>query len=436
MSANVQESSGAGDAVDTRSATPVASVAEAARAGEMPPHRDLPDEIAIWEILVRLPPKALLRCRTVCRAWRFATSSRDFLLAHHSHQPTLPLLYLHDATYDLSQSLDIVPLDHRAGVSAADQLHLVARLGSCNNYMHLEASCDGLLVLATVGDPCFAPALYFSVCNPATRQYAPLPLLRGFRLAGMYPHPPMGEYRLLLYPDGTWMHDERPAGIQEACYVYTVGSCQPPRHIGWLEAEELIHLLVSVLCRGNLHWFVAMVEVISNIIMVFDATAEVFRQMPAPPVRATADLFEVDGMLGMASFNDAVTTIDIWMMQDYDSEVWAFKCRVELPVAELTGRFGLSKYWNLVVSSSDDNDVLILVQTSEWLLQIDIVGKLVAKFYTKCLGISQLRLKQTLVQHSFFPTIEGYVVNTWPFIAPKCLCCQHLAFPFQCGGAS
>jgi hypothetical protein len=51
--------------------------------------------------------------------------------------------------------------------------------------MQLEASCDGLLLLATVDDPSFDPPLYYSVCNPATRQCAPLPLLRGFSLGGM-----------------------------------------------------------------------------------------------------------------------------------------------------------------------------------------------------------------------------------------------------------
>jgi hypothetical protein len=238
-------------------------MADAVIAGEAPPHRGLPDEIVVWEILVRLPPKALLRCRTVCHAWRRATSSGDFLLAHHGHQPALPLLYLVNVTDDMRQTLDIVPLDHRAGVAAADQLRPVARLGSRNNHMQLDASCDGLLLLATVDDPSFGPPLYHSVCNPATRQRAPLPLLRGFSLGGMYPHPPTGGYRLLLYPDVMWRYDDerRPSYVvQFACYVYTVGSCEPPRHIGCPEADELIHGLESVLCRGNLHWFVAMVE--------------------------------------------------------------------------------------------------------------------------------------------------------------------------------
>jgi hypothetical protein len=43
--------------------------------------------------------------------------------------------------------------------------------------------------------------------------------------------------------------------------------------------------------------------------------------MHAPAVPGAANLFEIVGMLGVASFNDKVTTIDIWMMRDYDNEV-------------------------------------------------------------------------------------------------------------------
>lgn len=52
----------------------------------------LPQEIVVWEVLVRLPPQSLLRYRTVCRSWRSLTSTRNFLLAHNRHQPSLPLI--------------------------------------------------------------------------------------------------------------------------------------------------------------------------------------------------------------------------------------------------------------------------------------------------------------------------------------------------------
>jgi hypothetical protein len=118
------------------SSLPAATKAKAATAGLTPVHGGLPvpDEIAIWEILVRLPPKAVLRCRAVCRAWRRATSTRDFLLAHHAGQPTLPLLRGYNICGDGSErgSQDIIPFDHHAGVTAAadQQLPSVARLSN------------------------------------------------------------------------------------------------------------------------------------------------------------------------------------------------------------------------------------------------------------------------------------------------------------------
>uniref|UniRef100_A0ACD5Y6C5 Uncharacterized protein n=1 Tax=Avena sativa TaxID=4498 RepID=A0ACD5Y6C5_AVESA len=384
-------------------------MAEAARAGAAPLHRGLPDEIAIWEILVRLPPKSLLRCRAVCRAWRLATSSRGFLLAHHGRQPALPLIY--EYKDGVRPSLDIMPLEHREGVAAADQLYSIARLVT---YMDHEACCDGLLILSTTRS-CYSYSFRFSVCNPATRQYAPLPLVSGFTPLGMYPDPPTGEYRLLLYPDA---HDELAPVAEDACYVSALGSCLPPRHIGWPQAGAAIHGSVPVLFHGSLHWHIEKDEGATNMIMVFDTTAELFRQMRAPAVPGAADLFEMDGMLGIAGFNDAVTTIDIWMMQDYDSEVWALRYRVDLPVADLTEQFGVVKSSALLVSSWGD-DVLILVQFGEWLVQIGIDGKLVASFYRKLLGPTQLRLKQSLVPHTFFPALEGYLVNTWPFISQE-----------------
>lgn len=86
---------------------------KAPRPGATPLHprgRGLPEEIVVWEILVRLPPKSLLRCRTVCRAWhRGVTTSRDFLFAH---QPSLPIVGSHE--YSRWRYTDIHLFDHQA----------------------------------------------------------------------------------------------------------------------------------------------------------------------------------------------------------------------------------------------------------------------------------------------------------------------------------
>uniref|UniRef100_A0ACD5WN08 Uncharacterized protein n=1 Tax=Avena sativa TaxID=4498 RepID=A0ACD5WN08_AVESA len=376
----------------------------------------LPDEITVWEILVRLPPKSLLRCRAVCPAWRRATSTRDFLLAHHARQPSLPLLCGHDGV-----SLDIIPFDHRAG-HEHDQLQSVARLGN-SFFTGPEASCDGLLLTGSL-------YLGYSICNPATRQHARLEETDCFALLGMYPHGSTGEYRLLLGKCNRTIlapHDS---------YVYTLGSGQPPRRISCPGAEHtMVDGSSSVLCRGSLHWHVKQHVGASNMIKLFNTTTESFGQMRAPAVPGSANLFEMDGMLGMYSLNDALTTIDIWMTQDYENEAWAFKYRVQVPVAELrdymseswafkyrvelpelTEHFGMFRNLVKVVVMPGDGELLVLVKIEDTLHHVDINGKLVASFHRSRLGVTQFPLKQTLVPHAFFPTLEGYVVNDPPFI--------------------
>ncbi|KAF7025190.1 hypothetical protein CFC21_037416 [Triticum aestivum] len=364
----------------------------------------LPDEISVWEILLRLPPKCVLRCRAVCPVWRRATSARGFLLAHHARQPVLHLLYGYDFVGDDIESLSIVPFDHRAGVAAADQLHSVARLAHDSSRLHdcflLEACCDGLLIVSVQ----YPPKL--SICNPATRQLAPLPQLDGFMLLGMYPHPPTGEYRLLLYLLPTDLAPE----AHDGSYVFTLGSGQPPRHIACPEAKELRHSPESILFRGCLHWC------IGNLMMAFDTIAESFRQVRSPVGPGYSHLIEMGDTLGISSHSEEPASVNIWMMQDYEGEVWTFKYRVELPIAEIKEQFGKSvDYWDVVAVPWDD-DVLLLVKFDDCLLQVDIHGKLVASFCRRGLGPTNLRIKQTLVQHAFFPTLEGYVVNSLPFV--------------------
>ncbi|XBI68161.1 hypothetical protein VPH35_047404 [Triticum aestivum] len=185
------------------------------------------------------------------------------------------------------------------------------------------------------------------------------------------------------------------------------------RNIGWMpETEHQVTFCgEAILFRGSLHLYLEKLQSTSNIIMVFDTTAELFRKMSTPVVSDRACLFEMYGMLGMCSFNDEGKIIDIWMMEDYESEVWSLKYRVELPVAYLNVQFGeVIKNWNVVVDSCDGN-VLVLVRFGRWLLQFDIDGKLVTSIHHEGIRLAQHRLKQTLVPHTFFPMLDGYYVT-------------------------
>ncbi|KAM3354277.1 hypothetical protein ACQJBY_025129 [Aegilops geniculata] len=403
------------------SSPPATTMAEAATAEATPLIRGLPDEVVIWEILVRLDPRSLLRCRAVRRAWRRATSARGFLLAHHARQPSLPVLYGYSCVGNDVMSISIIPFDHRSGLAAADQLQPVARLGHA--LILPEASCDGLLVLSIA-------SAYFAICNPATRQYAPLRMISGFSILGMYPHRPTGEYRLLMYSSKSTKSTEQASVLsrtrtrqaprnQVVWYVLSLGSGQPPRYIECADAKELKLSNNSVLFRGCLHWYPVRHGSGSIMIMVFDTTAESFRLMRALVFPGGCDdLFEMDGMLGMSSSNKAKTIICIWVLRDYESEDWILKCKIELPVMEIRVPWDSHDheiFWDVVVVSGD-GELLVLVKYAGRLLQVDMDGKLVTTFHHKGVRPTQLQLKQSLVPHAFFPSLEGYVVNDWPFI--------------------
>ena len=205
-----------------------ATMTKASRAGATSIHCGLLEEIAIWEILIRLTPKSL-RCRAVCRAWRRATSTLAFLQTHHERQPNLPIVSGSGTRVE-----NILAFDHRPVADA--WLQLVIGL---NKFFWPETSCDGLLILSRHD----MSGISYSVCNPTTRQHAPLPQLSDFKLLGMYVHRPTNEYRLLLHRILT----------DQICFV--LGSDQLPRYIAGIEVAASSYLHKPALLRDCLHWY-------------------------------------------------------------------------------------------------------------------------------------------------------------------------------------
>ncbi|KAK1669607.1 hypothetical protein QYE76_057823 [Lolium multiflorum] len=338
-----------------------ATMAETTRTGPGLLNRGLPDEIVTWEILLRLPPESVLRCRAVCRAWRLATSTRDFLLAHHRRQPFLPIICGNgEADRDCE---NILVLDHP---SADAQLQRVAELHGSS---YPKASCDGLLILSNYD---MRGSRFFSICNPVTREHAPLRQLSGFSLLGLYLHQPTFEYRLLLHGELTVGHMLNKARV--GCYVFALGSDQPPRYIGAQEPPSSFSCRSTAQVRDSLHWYLVEQR---QLVLVFDTTSESFRHMRAPIVSGNSDIFEMDGTLGIYSRDYATGTVDIWVLQNYEGEVWDCKYRVKLPVVEISRKLGSSlDYWdrqdikldlinaNIVAKKRKEELALLLADTS------------------------------------------------------------------------
>ncbi|XP_073353650.1 uncharacterized protein [Aegilops tauschii subsp. strangulata] len=266
---------------------------------------DLPEEIVVWEIFVRLPAKEILRCRAVCRSWRGLTSAADFIVAHHRRQPSLPLVVL-NGTPTTEDGLSI-------------SKHSRPVLGF-HDYIgfQLHASCDGLLLLTTSSDG------RFSICNPATRQCASLPGLPNssvINIAALYLRCPSREYRVLYWE----------LGHQATYYILMVGRRGSPRCIGVPSDTPAIekamlatrtiyptNLAPPIKFRSCLHWDHAWVHHDAGIV-VFNTVTESFRFMrrPAGATSFCTCLSDMEDSIGFSCFDDGRTVARIWVLRAY-----------------------------------------------------------------------------------------------------------------------
>ena len=120
------------------------------------------------EILLRLPPKSVLRCHAVSKRWRRIATCRTFVAAYSRHQ-RLELLVYPDGYH----------LDRNAKNILAGLDPLNSDYSGCRRFLRfddgrslrLADSRDGLLLLAANDNGTFL------ICNPATRQSTVLPSL-------------------------------------------------------------------------------------------------------------------------------------------------------------------------------------------------------------------------------------------------------------------
>ncbi|XBI21825.1 hypothetical protein VPH35_062907 [Triticum aestivum] len=256
-------------------------------------------------------------------------------------------------------------------------------------------------------------------CNPITRQQTPLRVSRDLKILGMYPHRPTGEYRVLLQQ--RWYIN------MIGLYVFALGTEQPPRYIRWPKTSSTF-LNTPALVRDSLHWYPVDHHSDNNpllypteskpLIMVFDPIVESFRRMRAPIVPNRSYIFEIDDTLGIYSHKSDTETVDIWVLRNYEGEVWDLKYKIKLPIAEIRRQFeGRDDYCHVAVVPVDGR-VLLLVSLLRCVHHIDSDGKLVNSFHHGggILRACAYRLKQTLVPHTFFTSLEGYVMKDSPFI--------------------
>ncbi|XBI77994.1 hypothetical protein VPH35_087766 [Triticum aestivum] len=196
-------------------------------------------------------------------------------------------------------------------------------------------SLHGLLVLAQHHG-------FFVICNPTTRQWTNLPELGQQSYCavfecGFYFHSFSGEYRLLCHaveiaPEE--YNNRFDPDTKRYYYILSAGAILPRRLGRAPSSPGNLSYEVPVAHRGTLHWLSKHPQANrTGKMLAFDTTFETFRLMSGPLLDDTmrTTLFELDGELGVAAMQ-SLTSLDIWVLQDYKAETWTLRHRVDVPM--------------------------------------------------------------------------------------------------------
>lgn len=298
------------------------------------------------EILLRLPPKSVLRCRAVSKRWRRITTCRTFVAAY-SRRQRLELLVYPDGYKLYSNAKNIL-----AGLDP-----LNSDYSGCRRFLRLDGgrslrladSRDGLLLLAASDNGTFL------ICNPATRQSTVLPSLTPDPCAsavpsGLYFHEPSGEHRLLCIGRLQLKHDNHPPSSSDAAAAATVSVTGPFHYYILSTGSAAVRRLgparglgvapsACVALAGVLYWSHHPESGTSVDLVAFDTVSEKFRLIPRPPLtrRHYLRVFDMEGTLAVSAVAEGSLRMDVWALEaagDPSSSsvaAWARRLRIDLP---------------------------------------------------------------------------------------------------------
>ncbi|XP_074321744.1 F-box protein CPR1-like [Silene latifolia] len=122
----------------------------------------LPIDLIHAEILPKLPPKSLIRFKTVCKSFNAIISSPEFIHLHLCHSRSSSNRFL--VTNSTPRTTDMYDLDSQSSVPTATFSWPwdTSILGSCNGLLLLTINCH------------YSKCLHLVLLNPSTRTYVEL----------------------------------------------------------------------------------------------------------------------------------------------------------------------------------------------------------------------------------------------------------------------
>lgn len=289
---------------------------------------ELPLDV-VWEVLLRVPARALCRGRAVCRSWRSLLSDPSFIKAYASRRPGLVLALAADG----------------------DRVDMVELLSG-----HVVQRID--VPAEDVGAPHVSPGpLYLfrakngvvRVIDPETRAFSILP----FDDLDKYPRGyyyyydtgvcyTLGESKVLRV---VTRPDYKGRRVEQDCHVFTLGDdhCERPRwrrrpsppvcvrfNLGvyGVVIQGVVYFLAMQYHPSSEEWRSSTSDI--NHVASFDLNTEEWKPatLPGPPSIDTSDgdcsmtLATLNGSLVVAHCDRDHPDVDLWFAEDLEKGVW------------------------------------------------------------------------------------------------------------------
>ncbi|KAK3015961.1 hypothetical protein RJ639_007074 [Escallonia herrerae] len=291
---------------------------------------NLPEDV-VTEILLLLPVKSLLRCKSVCKSWYTLITKPSFTTAHlncnaalkrndcilikrflqESNKSVLSILSNEISSDDQVPSTEII-IPHSN--------HFLQMLGPSNGIACLTDHCDIIL------------------CNPSIRDFKVLPAPSFNYPQGLYSStigagfgfdPLSNEYKVIRIAelhedDESWGYKFHSVKVE----IYNLSTnC-------WREIDAVVPFVwffpcSELLFNGHFHWWADDDDHGGESMLSFHITTEVFQQIGLPEICAFPDGNErafliLNESIALLLFNSSEqTSFDIWLMTEYGvAESW------------------------------------------------------------------------------------------------------------------
>ncbi|KAM7473165.1 hypothetical protein LguiB_020408 [Lonicera macranthoides] len=341
----------------------------------------LPQELLI-QILLWLPPKSLLRFRSVSKSWCSLISSPSFIDIHTRNLPHVTntrKLIRHCTTTSPRQEVYSVFFDNQSSFDRDDDVKIDFPFTSTTEY-RIVGSCNGLICLSdeNMWDDVYTTVLW----NPAIRRKLTLPLpniivrnSRSLHVLGFGFDCKANDYKIvqLSYKN---IHSLPPS--VEVFSVKTgawrgISTPAPLCHIGgdlWRQRffNGAAHWVACTLNCGQEH----------SLILSFDMCDEVFREIKLPECLAG----ESPWCMGMVVIQDSFSVVEndksrqflhvlsVWVMKDYGVvESWTKQYKIDTE-AGLGRLLGVRRNGEVLLTTRSDELVdydgeLLLIRNEE-----------------------------------------------------------------------